>query len=435
MTIYRRRLASSFNALKCTLIKRLQRVEPLADDEDASQDETRDDIMSGEEAAALARSALVAEETVEIKALLKAIEKAGTETKAKRLADEIEKLLENDYDSVIVFTQYTDTMDSLAEFLASRLPDLPIGTYSGKGGRTRDKGGTWTNCSKEHIKGALKAKRVRLLVATDAAGEGLNLQFCGVIVNYDLPWNPMKVEQRIGRIDRIGQVHKEVHVVSLAYKDTIEADVYLALGERINLFQGIVGKLQPILSRLPQEFERVVLERSENREATRQRFIADIENQVTQAELSPFDIDEVSADALEMPMLPDPPFTPEVLAEAMTLPGVKPSGWEWRRLDPGSCGLRVPGQDEIRVATTAEVFDAHPESMAFFTPGMPAFDDIIGDAEATQDVEPEPGTLPLVTVREDDGGEVFELNLPAFTGEVSNLGFLIEVLKGTGTAK
>jgi superfamily II DNA/RNA helicase len=92
------------------------------------------------------------------------------------------------------------------------------------------------------------------------------------VVNYDLPWNPMKVEQRIGRIDRIGQKHDVIRVINLAYKETVEADVYFRLGERINLFQGIVGKLQPILARLPSKFEQLALERSENRDAARQRF-------------------------------------------------------------------------------------------------------------------------------------------------------------------
>jgi hypothetical protein len=104
--------------------------------------------------------------------------------------------------------------------------------------------GSWTRCTKEQIKLALKNKTIRLLICNDAAGEGLNLQYTGVLVNYDLPWNPMKVEQRIGRIDRIGQQHPIIRVINLAYKDAVEADVYFALGQRINLFQGIVGKVR-----------------------------------------------------------------------------------------------------------------------------------------------------------------------------------------------
>lgn len=425
MTIYRRRLASSFHALRRTLIKRLDRVEPFADDEDASQDEIRDDVMIGDDADELARQALDAEESDEIKGLLKSIELAGTESKAKRLVEELRDVLSRGYSSAIIFTQYTDTMESVAGFLADHLPDMPIGTYSGQGGRTRDKSGTWTSCTKEEIKGALRSGRVKLLVATDAAGEGLNLQWCGVVVNYDLPWNPMKVEQRIGRVDRIGQRHGDIQVLNFAYKDTVEADVYLALGERIQLFQGIVGKLQPILSRLPQELERVVLERPENREAARARFIADIENQVHQAEEASFDIDDVAQGDLAMPVLPDAPVTPEGLAKALETPGAIPPGWEWRPLDPGSGALRIPGHDEFRVATSADVFDAHPDSMAYLSPGMAALDEAVANARAAAGEE----GAGLWRIRRTDGGGVFEVDLPWYSGEVRSLDHLLGLLR------
>ena len=151
---------------------------------------------------------------------------------------------------------------------------------------------------------------IKFLVCTDAAAEGLNFQFCGLLVNYDLPWNPMKVEQRIGRIDRIGQRYPKIRVVNLAYQDTIEADVYFALGQRINLFEGLVGRLQPILSRLPKQFEEVALEKKENREAARHRLMADLDQTARDAGQATLDIDEVAADALEMPTLPPPALSP-----------------------------------------------------------------------------------------------------------------------------
>jgi SNF2 family DNA or RNA helicase len=65
------------------------------------------------------------------------------------------------------------------------------------------------------------AREARVLVSTDAGGEGLNLQFCHVVVNFDMPWNPMKVEQRIGRVDRIGQPHV-VRAINFVLEDTVE---------------------------------------------------------------------------------------------------------------------------------------------------------------------------------------------------------------------
>jgi len=79
--------------------------------------------------------------------------------------------------------------------------------------------------------------------------EGRNLQFCNIMVNYDLPWNPMKVEQRIGRIHRIGQ-KREVFVFNMALEDTIEEYVLERLYHKIDLFQQTVGELSTILTRL-----------------------------------------------------------------------------------------------------------------------------------------------------------------------------------------
>src|SRR5258708_22790049 len=76
------------------------------------------------------------------------------------------------------------------------------------------------------------ANDAQILVSTDAGGEGLNLQFCHVIVNYDLPWNPMKIEQRIGRVDRIGQKHV-VQAINFALQDTVELRVREVLEEKL----------------------------------------------------------------------------------------------------------------------------------------------------------------------------------------------------------
>jgi hypothetical protein len=118
MTGYRRRLASSFYALRQTLNNRLSR---LADaqrsgvsmtEEDVSQNELTDDVMDETEATNLASEALVAEERSDIEELLKQISKLGTDSKARRLRDELHEAFADGYDSAIVFTQYTDTMDS-----------------------------------------------------------------------------------------------------------------------------------------------------------------------------------------------------------------------------------------------------------------------------------------------------------------------------------
>jgi hypothetical protein len=87
-------------------------------------------------------------------------------------------------------------------------------------------------------------------VCNDAASEGLNLQTADALINYDLPWNPMRVEQRIGRIDRIGQENDEVEIINYAYEDSIDGDIYEQLEERLDLFENVVGKMRPVLSDL-----------------------------------------------------------------------------------------------------------------------------------------------------------------------------------------
>src|SRR5207237_10267988 len=93
---------------------------------------------------------------------------------------------------------------------------------------------------------ACKAEQKAFFVATRAGTEGLNLQFCNVLVNYELPWNPMVVEQRIGWIHRIGQT-REAHIINFAASETIEAHVLRLLDQKIKLFELVVGELDVIL--------------------------------------------------------------------------------------------------------------------------------------------------------------------------------------------
>jgi hypothetical protein len=370
-------LASSFEALRRTLVGRLERMGYAPDDleEDVSQDETADDVMSAEEARDLALEALKYEEKDSINNLLRDISKINVDSKAKRLIVELKTALSAGFDSAIVFTQFTDTMEYLREFVAGEFTGMAVASYSGKGGAYRDGSGHWVACSKEEIKRRLRDGQVRLLVASDAAGEGLNLQYCGILVNYDLPWNPMKVEQRIGRIDRLGQRYPKVRIINLAYKGTVEADVYFVVGARIQLFQGIVGKLQPILSRLPKQIEQVLLETADNRDALRQRFLAEVDQQVAAADRSTLDIDTASFESLEVPPLPEPAMTLEQIDAVLQDGRALPKELEWKPLDPRSYSIRMPGMaDAVRVTTDADVFEYSGENHQLFSPCGQLFD-------------------------------------------------------------
>jgi hypothetical protein len=367
--------------LRRTLESRLARIKGLqpaiADtvgvEEDLPQDELATEVADPEQAEELEALSMDAEEEGSIQGLLKGIAKLGTDTKAKELLAQLRRAMADGFETAIVFTQYTDTMDFLRGYLAEQL-EVPVGCYSGRGGEVRDTSGKWIARSKETIKRMLREKAVRVLVCTDAAGEGLNLQSSGVLVNYDLPWNPMKVEQRIGRIDRIGQMHPTIRVVNLAYADTVEADVYFALSKRIGLFNGVIGKLQPILSRLPREFEAAALWRAEDRELGRQEAVRNVGLMVEEAGAAAFDIDEVSDADLAPATLPPPPYVPSDIAGLLAMPQMLPAGANCRELDPGTFQLSLPGRREpARVTADPDIFDDHSESHQLLLPDSPLF--------------------------------------------------------------
>lgn len=427
MTIYRRRLASSFCALQKTLVNRLNQVTTVGE-EDLSPDEMNETPAADpEQATKLAADAIAFEETAEIKALLKRIWQLPIDSKAQRLLTELKTAFENGYDSAIVFTQYYDTMDYLKDFVADYLPEKRIACYSGEGGLRRDSGGNWTRCRKEDIKRDLKAKKIEILLCTDAAGEGLNLQFYGVLVNYDLPWNPMKVEQRIGRIDRIGQLYPRIRIYNLAYQDTVEADVYFKVGQRINLFEGIVGKLQPILSRLPKKFEEYTLGKVSERDEARERLLADIEDIEREANSSGFDIDASAAEALDAPKLPAACLSLEDLENVAQRKELLPPVLSWRPLDPNSYAASLPGMEaEIRATTDGDVFADRSDSQVLFSPGCELFEKVADLAALPSEDRSRTGVCWLV---KKNGKSEFVLATRAGFRRIDSLTDLVESLE------
>jgi len=103
-------------------------------------------------------------------------------------------------------------------------------------------------------------ERVPVLLSTQSGGEGRNVQFCNTLINFDLPWNPMAIEQRIGRLHRIGQT-RDVFIFNLAARDTVESQMLQILDEKINMFELVVGEIDAILGELDerQDFADIVL--------------------------------------------------------------------------------------------------------------------------------------------------------------------------------
>uniref|UniRef100_A0A7V4KDL3 Helicase SNF2 n=1 Tax=Fervidobacterium pennivorans TaxID=93466 RepID=A0A7V4KDL3_FERPE len=147
----------------------------------------------------------------------------------------------------IVFSQYYDSAYWVAENLSNDLPDEKIGIYAGGDKSGIFIGGIYERRSKEEIKQMVRRRELRVLVGTDAASEGLNLQTLGSLINLDLPWNPTRLEQRKGRIQRIGQVYDKVYIYNMRYKGSIEDRVHQLLSERLANIYGMFGQIPDVL--------------------------------------------------------------------------------------------------------------------------------------------------------------------------------------------
>jgi superfamily II DNA or RNA helicase len=147
----------------------------------------------------------------------------------------------------IIFSQYRDSIDWLSRELAKAFPEEPIALYSGPTTSGVILGGRWAPASREALKARVKAGELRLLLGTDAASEGLNLQRLSTLINLDLPWNPTRLEQRKGRIQRIGQVHDTVKIYNLRYKDSVEDRVHELLSARLQDIHSLFGQIPDVL--------------------------------------------------------------------------------------------------------------------------------------------------------------------------------------------
>ncbi|MEG4418690.1 SNF2-related protein [Microcoleus sp. LAD1_D5] len=252
MTLYRKRLTSSFYAIRESLQRRLEGIS-ITEDDFHDLDDADDVILEGMESYFEPADP---EEIKYLEDLLYQFENTGEDSKLSHFITILrQELIQRE--SAIVFTQYTDTMDYLRTAL-QQLYGAQIACYSGRGGELYQNG-QWRIFPKEQIKTKFREGIIKILLCTESASEGLNLQTCGVLINYDMPWNPMRVEQRIGRLDRIGQIYDTVRIHNFYYDGTVEAKVYKKLRDRIDAFQTVVGNLQPILATVPTFIEKAVM--------------------------------------------------------------------------------------------------------------------------------------------------------------------------------
>lgn len=192
----------------------------------------------------------------------------GLSMKALREVDSkyraLKQLLQQYYqdapdEKVVLFSYYRETL----RYLAERLEEDGILGEVLMGGIRETK--------QEVIDRFRDDPNIHIVLCSEVASEGVDLQFCRVLINYDLPWNPMKIEQRIGRIDRIGQKSPKINIINLCYKDTIDQRIHDRLFERLNIFRQALGGLETILGEKISELTRDLLtyELTPEQEATR----------------------------------------------------------------------------------------------------------------------------------------------------------------------
>lgn len=232
MILLQRLMSSSVRAIRNTLERRLEVLNSsqvrLQNLPDLSAEELADtDVQEILEILLGSGGKALQNEKDEVQALLDAAmscEQAGPDAKAEALLERIYALQAGEGDpdlKVLVFTEFVSTQQMLLEFLRQR--GFQLVAINGS-----------MNLEERRKAEHEFAGSARIMVSTDAGGEGLNLQFCHVIINYDIPWNPMRLEQRIGRVDRIGQ-EKTVRALNFVFENSVEHRVREVLEEKLSI--------------------------------------------------------------------------------------------------------------------------------------------------------------------------------------------------------
>jgi superfamily II DNA or RNA helicase len=388
--IYRRRLTSSLYAFKQSMKARQQALESrrtgfLNDEDDdlTSDDVTLDDVDSAEPIRAAEEKAIHAE-IQKITSMLELAEQVHEDSKLLRFEQDLQNSLIHGHRQAIIFTQYTDTLEYIRMSLVNVF-GKQLGCFSGRGGEWWDaETKTWQIVTKDEMKAKFRSGDICILLCTDAASEGLNLQNAALLFNYDMPWNPMRVEQRIGRIDRIGQPKDTVEIVNYYYECTIEADIYRALRQRINIFEVVVGPLQPILAAIGSHVESQFLENT-----PLETILNAMEADIDHAEHEWIDIDSYAASGVARQITSYPlPVTPaEIDRIVRQATCISTAGYHFApdQNRPGVYLLNGPNCPAQTVTFLPDVADQYPETVRYLTYTDELFEHLLAAAQSIDD--------------------------------------------------
>ncbi len=183
-----------------------------------------------------------------LKEFVKDLQSLILDSKASKLLEITSEILnENPNEKIIIFTQFKQTLFYLKKKIEEN--GYKVSEFHGDLSESQKKESVTEFKYKKHI-----------LLSTEIGGEGRNFQFCHILINYDLPWNPMKLEQRIGRLDRFGQT-KDIFIYNFFIQDTVESNIITAIAERIHLFEESIGALEPILGTFEGKITNLVLKK------------------------------------------------------------------------------------------------------------------------------------------------------------------------------
>ena len=276
MVIYQKLAASSSRALRRSLERRREkltganglsmRAQVVAD----LEEELESDVEAAEVAEKITE--VIAHEAERLSEVIDLLREIPLDSKARVLVEQLRDLFTNEPDGkVLIFTEFRETQDMLADLIRDQ--GWGCNVFHGQL-KSDEKDAAVEAC--RHGDGP------QILVSTEAGGEGRNLQFAHLLINYDLPWNPMKIEQRIGRVDRKGQ-HHPVSVFNFHVQGTIESRILDVLETRIRLFEGSIGGLEPILGEAERSIKKALGQTEQAREKAIEQFGRRIERNIDRA--------------------------------------------------------------------------------------------------------------------------------------------------------
>lgn len=272
---YQQRLASSLHSCERSLNNRLEKLNSIRKALDANlpQDKIMQILLNGEDLEDIDDEELYIDDDTEssnnpgypnIEDIKRAVnlevaELASLQKEAKQFLDnrkdlkiirsiELATKCLNNGDKILLFSRYTDTVEALVnEFKRAGLDIYRYGIYTGKKSVIVS-GGKENPCSKNDLKNELFSGRLRIVFCSDAASEGLNLQAARVLINVDVPWTPARLEQRIGRIARLGQAADKVDVYNVWYPESIEARMYHRIQKRLQQTNIAIGEFPDVMA-------------------------------------------------------------------------------------------------------------------------------------------------------------------------------------------